>query len=105
MPSEVWGEITYPFPNFNSAAIGVCNYLSMLEFKLIHVTLARIYLTALIKIQNWPNKLVYRGRTINCMLKSDWNTIVAYLCDLFLFHSLICILLKYNAIVIGILGQ
>ena len=57
------GEITYPFPNFNSAAIEVCNYLSMLEFKLIHVsewdpwpnTLGRIYLTALTKIKNWPN--------------------------------------------------
>ena len=29
VPSKVWGEITYPFPNFNAY------YLSMLGFKLV----------------------------------------------------------------------
>ena len=47
MPSNVWCEITCPFPNFNTAAIEVwefhlplyngCNYLSMLGLELIHV--------------------------------------------------------------------
>ena len=52
MPSKVWDKITYPFPNFNSCTVDVlgmdklfhptlyngCNYLSMLGFKLIHVS-------------------------------------------------------------------
>ena len=47
MPSKVWGEITYPFPNFNWYTIEwirhfiplfiVDVYLSMLALKLIHV--------------------------------------------------------------------
>ena len=28
MPSKVWGEITYPFLNFNGAAIEVCEWIS-----------------------------------------------------------------------------
>ena len=34
-------EITYPFPNCNSAAIfhNECNYLFMLEFKYIHASI------------------------------------------------------------------
>ena len=48
----MWDEITYPFPNFNGATVDVwewdkqfhftlyniCNYLSMLGLKLIHVS-------------------------------------------------------------------
>ena len=51
MPSKVWDEITYPFPNFNGCIVEVwewisnvtphsnngCNYLSMLGLKLIYV--------------------------------------------------------------------
>ena len=57
MPSKMWHEIIYPFPNFNSATVEVsewidnfimdylfhpalyngCNYLFMLGEKLIHV--------------------------------------------------------------------
>ena len=49
MPRKAWDEITYPFPNFNVAAVDVCewisnfiphycacNYLSMLGLKLVH---------------------------------------------------------------------
>ena len=28
MPSKVWGEITYPFPNFNGAAVEVWEWMS-----------------------------------------------------------------------------
>ena len=52
MPSKVWSEITYPFPNFNGCTVEVwewdkqfrpildngCNYSSMLGFQLIHVS-------------------------------------------------------------------
>ena len=47
----MWSEITYPFPNFNGATVGVwewisnfiphyngCNYLSMIRLKLNHVS-------------------------------------------------------------------
>ena len=30
MPNKVWDEITYPFPNFNSATIEVCDWISNL---------------------------------------------------------------------------
>ena len=47
MLSDVWGEITYTFPNINGAAVEVwelfhpilydgCNHLSTLGLKLIH---------------------------------------------------------------------
>ena len=42
MPSQVWDEITYPFPSsgidkeFHSILYNGCNYLSMLGLKLIH---------------------------------------------------------------------
>ena len=50
MSSEVWDEITYPFPNFNGATVEVweginnfipyfgCNCLSMMGLKLNHVS-------------------------------------------------------------------
>ena len=46
MPSKLWGEITNQIPTYNSAAIEVilshafneCNYLSMLQCKLNHVS-------------------------------------------------------------------
>ena len=41
MSGKVLDEITYPFLNFNGATahiINGCNYLSMLGFKLIHVS-------------------------------------------------------------------
>ena len=51
MSSKMWEEITYPFLNFIGATVEVyewisnfipqndgCNYLSMLGFKLIHVS-------------------------------------------------------------------
>ena len=53
MLSQVWDEITYPFPNFNGCTMEVwewisnfiphtlyngCNYLPMLGLKLIHVS-------------------------------------------------------------------
>ena len=50
MPSKVWGEITYPFPNFNGCTVEVwewinhftfyngCNYASVLGLKLIYVS-------------------------------------------------------------------
>ena len=55
MPGKVWGVITYPFLNFNDVSIpkpkslimdnqfhptfyNGCSYLSMLEFKLSHVS-------------------------------------------------------------------
>ena len=52
MPSKVWDEITYPFPNFSGCAVEVwkmdklfhttlynwCNYLSILWLKLINVS-------------------------------------------------------------------
>ena len=30
MPGEVWGEITYPFPNFNGATVEVLEWISNL---------------------------------------------------------------------------
>ena len=47
MPGKMLDENTYPFPNFNSACLGVekqyhltlydwCDYLSMLKLKFIH---------------------------------------------------------------------
>ena len=51
IPSKVWDEIAYPFPNFNGRTLDVwelisnftlcngCNHLSMLGLKLIHVNI------------------------------------------------------------------
>ena len=36
MPSKVWDEMTYPFPNFNTIEFWECNYMSLLWSKLIH---------------------------------------------------------------------
>ena len=51
MPSKVWGEITYPFPNFNGCTVELwewisnsispfydgCNYLSMMGLKFNYI--------------------------------------------------------------------
>ena len=37
MPSKVWDETTYPFPNFNGCTVEVY-YTSMLGLRLIHVS-------------------------------------------------------------------
>ena len=33
MPSEVWSEITYPFPNFNGCSIEVWEWISVIAFR------------------------------------------------------------------------
>ena len=69
----MWDEITYPFPNFNSATVEVgewisnfiphswaCDYLSMLKLKLIHVS-KRGPRRWLLMQQIWCNQLLLVG--------------------------------------------
>ena len=38
MPNKVWDEITYPFPNFNSAVIEVWEWISnFIIYFIVHV--------------------------------------------------------------------
>ena len=60
MPSKLWDDFNYPFPNFNGVAVEVwewmnisshtfneCNYLSMLGFQLKHVSKSTYNINAL----------------------------------------------------------
>ena len=81
MPSEVWDEITFPFPNFkwfHSTFLNGYNYLSILELKLIHVSkrVPRRHNASVIIFKNrWISPLVARAEYTRKSKSVPWKLI------------------------------